>query len=111
MQIHIMSRTSVLSLTAAVFPASNTTATTAKGILSSGEVKRGDWAAAYAIATALVAELTNQGKITIITGGSVDSAWTALAFKDGTHGVQGMIIFPPLSENAFESAILKQGSL
>jgi beta-glucosidase len=50
----------------------------------------GAWADAYARAVALVAQLTNEEKVTIITGGSVSSVnWTALEFKDGTQGVQG----------------------
>ncbi|PMD41999.1 glycoside hydrolase family 3 protein [Hyaloscypha variabilis F] len=50
----------------------------------------GAWADAYAKAVALVAQLTNEEKVTIITGGSVSSVnWTALEFKDGTQGVQG----------------------
>ncbi len=101
----------MLSLTAAVFAASNTTTAAAEGILSSGEVELGDWAAAYAKATALVAELTNQEKITIITGGSVDSVWTALAFKDGTQGIQGMTLFPALGKKVFESVIVTEGRL
>lgn len=50
----------------------------------------GAWADAYAKATALVAQLTNEEKVAIMTGGSVSSVnWTALEFKDGTQGVQG----------------------
>lgn len=38
----------------------------------------------------MVANLSNEDKITLITGGDVTSAnWTALEFKDGTMGVQG----------------------
>ncbi|KAF8848804.1 glycoside hydrolase family 3 protein [Acephala macrosclerotiorum] len=68
----------------------NTTTSTGEAILSSGEVSLGDWADAYTKAAALVAQLTNEEKITIITGGSVSSVnWTALEFKDGTQSVQG----------------------
>jgi beta-glucosidase len=72
---------------------SNTTVTTnstTEGLLSSGNVELGDWADAYTKATALVAQLTNSEKITLITGGSVSSVnWTALEFKDSTQGPQG----------------------
>lgn len=68
----------------------NTNSITGEAILSSGEVSLGEWADAYAKATALIAQLTNEEKITIITGGSVPSVnWTAVEFKDGTQGVQG----------------------
>lgn len=79
---------------------SNTTSSSTEGILSSGEVDLGDWADAYAKATALVAQLTNDEKITIITGGSVTGSsvnWTALEFKDGAEGVQGIMIPRSLS--------------
>ncbi len=67
-----------------------TTDSSAEGLLSSGNVDMGAWADAYARAVALVAQLTNEEKVTIITGGSVSSVnWTALEFKDGTQGVQG----------------------
>ncbi|KUJ21483.1 beta-glucosidase D [Mollisia scopiformis] len=70
--------------------ASTNTTTAAEGILSSGDVDLGTWTDAYAKAVALIAELTNEEKITIITGGSVTSVnWTALEFKDGTQSVQG----------------------
>ena len=68
---------------------SNTTSST-EGLLSSGNVDFGDWTDAYAKATALVAQMTNDGKISLITGSSVSSVnWTALEFKDGTQSVQG----------------------
>ncbi|PVH75896.1 glycoside hydrolase family 3 protein [Cadophora sp. DSE1049] len=77
-----------LTLAAQNSTTTNTTAT--DGILSSGAVDLGDWADAYAKAAALVAQLTNEEKVTLITGGSVSSVnWTALEFKDGTEGVQG----------------------
>jgi beta-glucosidase len=80
------------SVLAANSTSSNTTTSAAEGILSSGEVQLGAWADAYAKATALVAGLTNEEKVTIITGGSVSSVnWTVLEFKDGTQGVQGEI--------------------
>ena len=65
--------------------------TTTEGLLSSGNVDLGAWAGAYAKATAFVAQLTNEEKITIMTGGSVSASvdWTALEFKDGTESVQG----------------------
>ena len=70
---------------------SNTTSdSTTEGLLSSGNIEMGAWADAYAKAVALVAQLTNEEKVTIMTGGSVSSVnWTALEFKDGTQGVQG----------------------
>jgi ABC-type Fe3+-siderophore transport system permease subunit len=70
--------------------------TTTKGLLSSGNVDLGAWAGAYAKVTAFVAQLTNEEKITIITGGSVGSSvdWTALEFKDGTESVQGRFLNP-----------------
>ncbi|CAL3968960.1 unnamed protein product [Diplocarpon coronariae] len=67
------------------YPVTNSTV---KGVLSSGAVDLGDWADAYAKATALVSKLTNADKVSIITGGS-PSGWTALEFKDGTQGPQG----------------------
>jgi beta-glucosidase len=68
-----------------------------QGLLSSGNVEMGAWAEAYAKAVALVTQLTNQEKVTIITGGSVSSVnWTALEFKDGTQGVQGKYILSPV---------------
>lgn len=72
---------------------SNTTTDSGtEGLLSSGIVEMGAWADAYAKAVALVAQLTNEEKVTIVTGGSVSSVnWTALEFKDGTQGVQGKI--------------------
>ena len=67
-----------------------TTDSSAEGPLSSRNVDMGAWADAYAKAVALVAQLTNEERVTIITGGSVGSLnWTALEFKDGTQGVQG----------------------
>ena len=71
---------------------SNTTTTesSTQGLLSSGNVDLGAWADAYDKAVALVAQLTNEEKVTVMTGGSVSSVnWTALQFKDGTQGVQG----------------------
>jgi beta-glucosidase len=76
--------TSILTVNSA------STNSSTEGILASGTVELGAWTDAYAKATALVSQLTNQEKITIITGGSVDSVnWTALEFKDGTESVQG----------------------
>ncbi|TVY82596.1 putative beta-glucosidase D [Lachnellula suecica] len=67
---------------------SNTTST--EGLLSSESVDLGDWADAYSKAAALVAQMTNSEKITLITGGSIESVnWTALEFKDATQGPQG----------------------
>ncbi|PBP17340.1 beta-glucosidase D [Diplocarpon rosae] len=65
-----------------------TTSSTASSILSSGAVDLGDWADAYAKATALVSRLSNADKISIITAQSA-SGWTAMQFKDGTQGPQG----------------------
>ena len=80
----------LLPLTLAAQNSTSTNTTATEGILSSGSVDLGDWADAYTKAAALVAQLTNEEKITIITGGSVSSVnWTALEFKDGTEGVQG----------------------
>jgi hypothetical protein len=42
--------------------------TTDEGLLSSGNVDLGEWAGVYAKATAFVAQLTNEEKITIIAG-------------------------------------------
>ena len=73
---------------------SNTTTTdsSTEGLLSSGNVDMGAWADAYAKAVALVAQLTNEEKVAVMTGGSVSSVnWTALEFKDGTQGVQGKL--------------------
>jgi beta-glucosidase len=73
---------------------SNTTITTnsTSSLLSSGTVALGDWADAYAKATALIDQLTNDEKITLITGGSVSSVnWTALEIKDSTEGPQGRL--------------------
>ena len=68
-----------------------TTDSSTEGLLSSGNVDLGAWADAYAKAVALVAQLTNEEKVTVITGGSVSLVnWTALEFKDGTQGVQGI---------------------
>ena len=67
-----------------------TTDSSSEGLLSSGNVDMGAWADAYAKAVGLVAQLTNEEKVTIITEGSVSSVnWMALEFKDGTQGVQG----------------------
>ncbi|KAG4421590.1 hypothetical protein IFR04_005317 [Cadophora malorum] len=80
----------LLPLTLAAQNSTSTNTTATEGILSSGSVDLGDWADAYTKAAALVAQLTNEEKITLITGGSVSSVnWTALEFKDGTEGVQG----------------------
>lgn len=52
----------------------------------------GDWQAAYDKAVALVTKLTNDEKVSIITGGSAVGSlanWTALEFKDSTQGPQG----------------------
>ena len=75
----------------AVALAANTT--TEEGILSSGNVDLGTWAAAYAKATDLIAQMTNEEKVSVITGGSVSGAvnWTALEFKDGTQSVEGKL--------------------
>lgn len=66
--------------------------TSSEGILSSGDVALGNWATAYAKATALVAQMTNEEKVTVITAGSVSGSveWAALEFKDGMESVQGM---------------------
>lgn len=81
--------------------AQNTTAnstTSQDGLLSSGNVDLGDWAAAYAKVQALVAQMTNEEKITVITAGSVENVgWAAMQYKDGTQGPQGKIIGPFLS--------------
>lgn len=48
------------------------------------------WTAAYTKAKTLVNALTNDEKISIITGSSVTSSsanWTALQFKDGDQGI------------------------
>lgn len=68
----------------------NGTTSQPDGILSSGEVELGVWADAYAKATSLVSKLTNNEKVSVITGRSVTAVnWTSLSFKDGTQGVQG----------------------
>ncbi|KAM3072261.1 hypothetical protein ACMFMG_009077, partial [Clarireedia jacksonii] len=61
------------------------------GILSNGLVDLGEWKDAYDQAVTLVSSMTNAEKLSIITGGSVESSanWTALSFKDGTQGPQG----------------------
>lgn len=87
---------------------SNTTSST-EGLLSSGNVDLGDWADAYAKATALVAQMTNDEKISLITGSSGSSVnWTALEFKDGTQSVQGtslrLCISPAV--NAFQDTTM-----
>ncbi|PBP21107.1 beta-glucosidase D [Diplocarpon rosae] len=66
----------------------STISSTASSILSSGAVDLGDWADAYAKATALISQLSNADKISIITAQSA-SGWTAMQFKDGTQGPQG----------------------
>lgn len=74
---------------------SNGTTSQPDGILSSGAVDLGVWADAYAKATSLVSKLTNNEKISVITGRSVTALnWTSLAFKDGTQGVQGNTTAP-----------------
>lgn len=79
--------------------ASNSTTST-EGLLSSGNVEMGEWAAAYAKAQALVAQMTNEEKITLITAGSVESVgWAAMEFKDGTQGPQGISRFPSFSNH------------
>ncbi|KII94877.1 glycoside hydrolase family 3 protein [Plicaturopsis crispa FD-325 SS-3] len=55
------------------------------GIL--GSVDLGDWASAYAKAKAAIANLTNDEKITIITGGNAGN-WTALVMTDGSQGIE-----------------------
>lgn len=58
--------------------------------LTLSTVYLGEWQSAYTQAAALVAQLTNTEKISLITGSDVASVnWTALEFKDGTMGVQG----------------------
>ncbi|CAG8971052.1 hypothetical protein HYALB_00005290 [Hymenoscyphus albidus] len=72
---------------ARVYPRSNTTEL---GLLATGNVDLGDWADAYAKAQSLVAKMTNEEKISVITAGSVESAgWKALNFKDSAQGPQG----------------------
>lgn len=68
----------------------NTTTSGVVGILSDNNVALGDWADAYAKATALVAQMSNEDKITVITGGSLSALnWTVLEYKDGSEGVEG----------------------
>lgn len=65
------------------------TSSTNSYILSSGAIDLGDWADAYAKASAFVAGLTNAEKIDLVTGGDIASSnWTALQFKDGDQSVQ-----------------------
>ncbi|TVY89361.1 putative beta-glucosidase D, partial [Lachnellula willkommii] len=69
--------------------ASSSQLTGSESLLSSGNVAlQGDWAVAYNKASALIAGLTNDDKVNIITGADVFSInWTALVFKDGPQGV------------------------
>lgn len=80
-------------LGAFLFPltvAAANSSSTSEGLLSNDNVDLGAWQTAYTQAKALVAKLSNNEKITLVTGGDVTSAnWTALQFKDGTMGVQG----------------------
>ncbi|PQE27536.1 beta-glucosidase D protein [Rutstroemia sp. NJR-2017a BBW] len=71
--------------------ATSNATSTATGILSNGLVDLGEWKDAYDQAVTLVSGMTNAEKLSIITGGSVESSsnWTALSFKDGTQGPQG----------------------
>lgn len=81
----------------------STTSTGQDGLLSSGNVEMGDWAEAYAKAQALVAQMTNEEKISVVTAGSVESVgWAAMQYKDGTQGPQGTyhsIPYAPLPSN------------
>ncbi|KAF2141089.1 glycoside hydrolase family 3 protein [Aplosporella prunicola CBS 121167] len=63
---------------------------TSPSVLSSGKNRLGEWQSAYEKAASLVVGLTNDEKITIITGGSIsgNNTWNALSFKDGMMGVQ-----------------------
>lgn len=74
--------------------AASATNSTSASLLSSGNVDLGEYQAAYEKAKALVAQLTNAQKISVITGGSVSSnstnssaSWTALTNKDGFAGI------------------------
>ncbi|RDW91027.1 beta-glucosidase D [Coleophoma crateriformis] len=74
--------------------AGNTTATNTtglvEGLLANGAVDLGDWDVAYQKAVAFVAQMTNEQKVTVITGGSVAALnWTALEQKDATQNPQG----------------------
>ncbi|KAH8687319.1 putative beta-glucosidase D [Tricladium varicosporioides] len=72
--------------------ASSNSSSSTGGLLSNGNVDLGDWADAYAKAKALVSKLTNEEKITLITGNSITGGsvnWTALQVVDGTQGPQG----------------------
>ncbi|KAL1387078.1 glycoside hydrolase superfamily [Phyllosticta capitalensis] len=86
-----MKAAAAFSLASLLYGASAASNTTSAALLSSGHVKLGEFAEAYAKAKAFVAGLTNAEKVSIITGSDVDSSngssWTALANKDGFAGI------------------------
>ncbi|KAF2087992.1 glycoside hydrolase family 3 protein [Saccharata proteae CBS 121410] len=59
-------------------------------LLSSGNVQLGEWSAAYQQAKTFVAGLTNDQKVSIITGSSLTGnvTWDAYSMVDGPSGVQ-----------------------
>lgn len=59
------------------------------------------WQAAYEKAKLMVAGMTNEEKISVITGSSVSSAnWTALQAKDGDQGIEGYYYASGFSETS-----------
>lgn len=59
------------------------------------------WQAAYEKAKLMVDGMTNEEKISVITGSSVSSAnWTALESKDGDQGVIGYYYASGFSETS-----------
>jgi beta-glucosidase len=71
-------------------------------------VDLGNWAESYTKAKAFVAQLTTAEKLSIITGGNVDSSnstsgtvgWTALVLKDGMESVQGYYYVSTFSQSS-----------
>ncbi|KUJ13220.1 glycoside hydrolase family 3 protein [Mollisia scopiformis] len=67
--------------------ATNSSSFSTTGLLSSGAVALGDWDAAYQKAVGFLGQMTNEQKLSLITGSDVDALnWTALVMKDGTQG-------------------------
>lgn len=78
-----------VSIASAVSYNNYTSNSTIPWILSSGTIALGEWESAYKQAVDVVGQLGNSEKITLITGGSIESVnWTSLLFEDGTQGVQ-----------------------
>ncbi|CAD6446279.1 d46f09c4-f297-40a4-8a25-6a02da090eaf [Sclerotinia trifoliorum] len=66
-----------------------TNSSSVEGLLGSNNVDLGAWSAAYAQAQAFIAGLSNEDKLSLITGSDVKSAnWKSLVFLDGTQGPQ-----------------------